>query len=471
MSLRDRLKRVLKTKPYKFQLKGIRFLKRTKGRALIGDDMGLGKTIQVLGWLAVNPSKRPAIIITPSNAKYNWADQISQHTWMDYEVLHGRSPFPLSASIVIINYDIVSYWKQALMEIRPHVVVLDECHYVKTRGAKRTKACREISRKAKCVIPMSGTPIINRPIEFFPVLNMVNSKDFSSFWRYAFRYCNPKKGWQGRGWDFTGASNLDELRRRIQPFFIRRMKTEVLKELPEKRRTMLPVEISNLREYQQAKMDFLDWYRSKAGSKAAKRARKAEALVKLGQLKQLVAKGKIKRAYEWIDDFLFSTGEKLVVFVYHRDIFATLVERYKKFAAVGGKAGKERQQQVKRFQTSPKCRLFIGSIKADKESITLTAASTVLFLELGWTPSEHDQAEDRVNRIGQQDNKVNAYYILGKNTIDQHVWDVIEEKRKVIGKIMDGEAQGHFQTDVNDIIQLLKGRGNDKGKRARKRPH
>jgi len=460
MSLRERLKRALKTKPYKFQLKGMRFLKRTKGRAIIGDDMGLGKTIQVLGWLAVNPSKRPAIIVTPSNAKYNWADQIEQHTRMDYEVLHGRRPFPLSKSIVIINYDIVSYWKKDLMAMRPHVLVLDECHYVKNRGAKRTKACREISRKAKCVIPMSGTPIINRPIEFFPVLNMVSSKEFSSFWKYAFRYCNPKRGFQGRGWDFSGASNLDELRERIQPIFIRRMKREVLTQLPEKRRTMLPVEISNAREYQSATLDFLKWYRAAAGSKAAKRARKAEALVKLGQLKQLVARGKIERAYEWIDDFLSGTGEKLVVFVYHRDIFNLLVKRYRKYAAVGGKAGKERQQQVKRFQTSSKCRLFIGTIKADKESITLTASSTVLFLELGWTPSEHDQAEDRVNRIGQQDNKVNAYYILGKNTIDQYVWDVIEKKRKVIGKIMDGKSQKHYQADITDIIKLLKGRRN-----------
>jgi len=235
------------------------------------------------------------------------------------------------------------------------------------------------------------------------------------------------------------------------------MKKEVLTQLPEKRRTILPIEISNSEEYRKATIHFLQWYRQKAGDKKAEKAKKAQALVKLGQLKQLVAKGKIKKAFEWIDDFLFNTEEKLVVYVYHRDIFNTLTNKYKNISAIGGKAGKERQKQVKKFQTNSKYRLFIGTIKADKESITLTASSTVLFLELGWTPSEHNQAEDRVNRIGQTDNKINVYYILGKNTVDQYIWDIIEKKRKVIGKIMDGKSQKYFNTDISEIIQLMKG--------------
>jgi len=455
MSLIKRLKKVLKTKPMKFQLGGMRFIKRTKGRGIIGDDMGVGKTLQFLGWLAVNPSKRPTIIVTPANAKYNWADQIEEHTYMKYEVLSGRTPYPVTEDIIIINYDIVAYWVKELIKINPKVLALDEEHYCKNRGSKRTKACRQLSRKVKCIIPMSGTPIINRPVEFFPVLNMVAPEEFSSFWKYAFRYCNPKKGFQGRGWDFTGSSRLNELRERIKPYFLRRTKEEVLPQLPKKRRIILPVDISNPKEYKKATLDFLQWYREKAGNKKAQRAKKAQALVKIGQLKQLVAKGKIEKGCKWIDDFLFTTNEKLVVFVYHREIFNILIKKYKKIAAVGGKAGKERQQQVKKFQTNSKCRLFIGTIKADKESITLTASSTVLFLELGWTPSEHDQAEDRVNRIGQKDNKVKAYYILGKNTVDQYVWEIIEKKRKVIDKILTGKTQKQKPLS-NNVMELLR---------------
>lgn len=457
--------------PFPFQRKGIRFIKKNKGRALIADDMGLGKTIQVLGWLAVNPNKRPVVIITPSNAKYNWADQIKEHTKMKCQVLSGRIPYPITESIVIINYDILTYtkkikgikreaektWKNELIKFKPKVLVIDECHYVKNRGADRTKACKKISKNIPHFLPLSGTPILNRPVEFFPVLNMIQPKEFSSFWRYAFRYCEPKRGFKGRGWDFTGASHLDELHERIHCFFLRRMKNEVLKQLPKKQRTILTIDISNAEEYQKAKIFFLQWYREIAGKASAKRAKKAQALVKIGQLKQLVAEGKINAACQWIDDFLFSTQEKLVVFVYHRKIFDLLIKKYKRISAIGGKAGKERQHQVKKFQTNPKCRIFIGTIKADKESITLTASSTVLFLELGWTPSEHDQAEDRVNRIGQKDNKINAYYLLGRNTIDQYVWDIIEKKRIVINKIIDGDTKSNTKINIFKIVQLLKG--------------
>ncbi|MHA1344946.1 MAG: DEAD/DEAH box helicase [Candidatus Heimdallarchaeaceae archaeon] len=458
MSLKKRIKKVIKSKFLPFQIGGMWFFKKTKGRGILGDDMGVGKTIQFLGWAAVNPSKRPIIVVVPASAKYNWEDQIQEHTYMKCQVLSGRTPYPITENLIIINYDIITYWIKELLKIKPHVIVFDESHYLKTRTALRTKACREIARKVKCIIPMSGTPIINRPIEFFPVLNMVAPKEFSSFWKYAFRYCNPKKGWQGKGWDFTGASHLDELRERIKPYFLRRTKKEVLPQLPKKRRTILPIDISNSKEYEKATLHFLQWYRKKAGTKKARRAKKAQALVKIGQLKQLVAEGKIKKACEWIDNFLYNTNEKLVVFVYHRNIFNTLIKKYKKIAAVGGKAGKERQNQVRLFQEEEWCRLFIASLKGDKEAITLTASSTVLFLELGWTPSEHDQAEDRVNRIGQKDNKIGIYYILGRNTIDQYVWNIIEKKRKVIDEIMNGKSQRHINTNVLEIVQLLKGK-------------
>ena len=463
MSLKSRLKRSLKTIPFHFQMDGIRFIKKGSGRVIVGDDMGVGKTLQVLGWLSVNPSKRPVVIVTPANAKFNWSDQIEKHTFLSCDVLSGRKTHPITEDIVVINYDIISYWQKRLIQLKPAVLVLDECHYLKNRKAQRTETCRSLSRVVKCVLPLSGTPIINRPVEFFPVLNMIQPKEFPNFWKFAFRYCGAKRGF--RGWEFKGASHLDELRERILPFFLRRMKSEVLKELPEKRRTILPVEINNKNEYKKATLNFLNWYKDKAGTGAVKRARKAQAIVKLGQLKQLTAEGKLKQAFEWIDDFLFSTDEKLVVFVYHKSIFGGLSKQYKKISAVGGKSGKERQRQVEKFQTDPKCRLFIGSLAADKEAITLTASSTVFFLELGWTPAEHEQAEDRVNRIGQTDNKITVYYMIGRNTIDEYVWEIIEKKRKIINKIMTGKSHSDGGIDISNLISLLKGKKNGKGKK------
>lgn len=442
MAIKEALKEVLKTQPREFQIKGIEFLEASKGRALLGDDMGLGKTLQVLGYLALHPEIAPVIIVCPSSAKYEWQSQIEHHTKnLSCEVLSGRIPYQTKEKILVINYDILPYWEAYLLTLKPQALILDECHYVKNQRVKRTEASRRISKVCQVIIPLSGTPIINRPSEFFPVLNMIRPSEFGSFWNYAFRYCAPKRAFRGQGWDFSGSQRPEELHRRVSPFMIRRMKEEVLTELPPKQRIPIFIDLSNRKEYVQARDEFLTWYRKEKGEEKAEKAEKAEAFVRLGQLRKVVAEGKLKAAKEWIQDYLDSTDGKIVVFAYHRAIFENLVEEYKKICACGGGAGEARHEEVKRFQTDPKCRVFIGSIKADKEAITLTAANTVVFIEQGWTPGEHDQAEDRINRIGQQADSITAYYFLGKDSIDEYLWDLIEKKREIITKILDGEEK------------------------------
>jgi len=441
----------------KHQFRGIRFIEKMKGVCLIGDDMGVGKTLEVLGWMAIHSAEiTPTIICCPANAKYVWEGQIQEHTYMDCQVLSGKKPYTITSNIVIINYDILPYWEKQLLELRAKLLVIDECQYIKTRKIRRTKICKMISRKAKFRIPMSGTPIISRPIEFFSALNIVQPKEFGSFWKYAFRYCGPKKGFQGRGWDFSGATRIPELHKRVSSVMIRRMKKDVLKYLPPKRRIPIIVDLDNHREYQSAKHNFLSWYEKEYGSKKAKKAKKGLSFVRLGQLRRLAAKGKFKAACQWIDDFLEETNEKLVVFCYHREILEQLKERYANIAAIGGKSGRKRDLEVKRFQKDKKVRLFLGTIRADKEAITLTAASTTFFIEQGWTPGEHDQAEDRVNRIGQAALKITAYYLLAKNTIDEYVWNLIEDKRKLIARIMDGETVAEKLKERISLVSLIK---------------
>ena len=442
MTLKERLTTVLKTVPREFQVKGIEFLEAQKGRALLGDDMGLGKTLQVLGYLALHPEIAPVVIVCPSSAKYEWQSQIENHTKnLSCEILNGRKPYPVKERILVINYDILPYWEAYLLTLKPQALILDECHYVKNQRVKRTEASRRISKVCQVIIPLSGTPIINRPSEFFPVLNMIRPSEFGSFWNYAFRYCAPKRAFRGQGWDFSGSQRPEELHRRVSPFMIRRRKEEVLKELPPKQRIPIQIDLSNRKEYLLARDEFLTWYRAEKGEEKAEKAEKAEAFVRLGQLRKVVAEGKLKAAKEWIQDYLDSTDGKLVVFAYHRAIFQNLVESFAKICACGGGAGEARHEEVKRFQTDPKCRVFIGSIKADKEAITLTAANTVVFIEQGWTPGEHDQAEDRINRIGQKADSITAYYFLGKDSIDEYLWDLIEKKREIITKILDGEEK------------------------------
>lgn len=416
--------------------------------------MGLGKTLQVLGWLGLNPKARPAVVVCPAVAKYVWQDQIHQHTHMGCQILHGRSPFPtIGSRILIVNYEIVHYWEEALLALRPKVLILDESHFVKTRGIKRTKTCKRLASVAKHVIGMSGTPIINRPVEFFPILNMVRPTEFKSFWKFAFRYCDPKRAWQGHGWNFNGAGHMEELHERTKPFLIRRRKKNVLKELPDKRRSIIPVDIKR-KEYDRARDDFLNWVEDVRGAKAREQAAKAQALVKIGQLKRLAALGKLAAAEQWIQDFLETTNEKLVVFCHHREVFQELYNRFKKIAARGG-GSMDRAQQIERFQKKKACHLFLGTTKADGTAITLTKSSTVLFLELGWTHGEHEQAEDRVHRIGQTE-AVQIYYMLARDTIDLYVWEIIEKKKKVVEKILDGKAVLDSGLSFKQIIQMVR---------------
>jgi SWI/SNF-related matrix-associated actin-dependent regulator 1 of chromatin subfamily A len=452
MTLKERLTTVLKTVPRDFQIKGIEFLEATRGRALLGDDMGLGKTLQVLGYLALHPEITPVIIVCPSNSKYEWLKQIEQHTKsLRAEVVSGRKPYPTSAPIIIINYDILTYWADHLIALTPAGIVMDECHYVKDLRAARTIACQQLSAACKVVLPLSGTPIINRPSEFFPVLNMIQPQKFSSFWRYAFRYCSPKRAFRRKGWDFSGSANTQELHNKVAPIMLRRMKSEVLTELPPKQRIPIFIEISNRREYEKARDIFLAWYKENYGVVKAAKAAKAEGFVRLGKLRQLVAKGKIKAVETWINDYLESTDGKLVVFACHRAIFDHFATAYKDICACGGGASEQRHQEIVRFQNDPKCRLFVGTIKADNQAITLTAANAVLFIEQGWTPGEHDQAEDRINRIGQKADSITAYYFLGQDSVDEYIWKLIEQKREIITKILDGEEKW---TKLNNRVKL-----------------
>lgn len=495
MGITSRLREALYCTPYRFQVRGIRFLEAHGGRALICDDMGLGKTLQTIAWAAMHPEARPMLVICPASVKYSWQRELMIHAKLESYVCEGLIPteaelkkgmrermgkirsrrmHPKAKSkairdlkrsielrrnvakrsirkarkcgILIINYEILLSWLPALQDMDPQIVVMDECQYVKNMKAKRTKACREVARSSPHVIGLSGTPISGRPAEFFPILQMVRPTEFPSFWKFAFEFCDPSKNkWSG-GWDFSGASNLDALHKRLQSIMIRRMKRDVLKELPDKIRTVTPIEITNRAEYDAAEENFLQWLRENRGRKAVKRAMKAQAIVKLGALKLLSAQGKMPMAKQWVNDWLADSAEdeKIIIFAFHRAIMKQLREAFPQAALVDGSvAGRTRQAEVDRFQTDPECRVFLGHLKAAGTGLTLTAAANVLFLEVGWTPAEHDQAEDRALRIGQTKN-VSVYYLVGRNTVEQKILEIIEEKDGICSKILDGKDRGRL---------------------------
>lgn len=430
----------LKRQLFPYQLEGVQFIESRNGRALVGDEMGLGKTAQALSWLQLHPEARPAIIVCPASLKLNWAREAEM--WMSspkYQVINGRpNGTPLTGEIIIINYDICSDWMERLVAYKPKVVVTDECHYYKNSKAIRTKAIKTLAKGVPHFIALSGTPIVNRPNEMFNAISCVQPKLFPSYFKFAQRYCGAVHN--GFGWDFGGASNTEELHRILtDTVMIRRKKADVLKDLPPKMRNVVPMELDNQKDYSRAEADFIRWLREEFGKAKADAAKRAEALVRIESLKQLAVAGKMREATEWIQDFL-ETGEKLVVFAVHKNVIDSVMKAFPGAVKVDGSCSQEeRQKAVDRFQNDPTCRLFVGNIKAAGVGLTLTKSSNTCFLELGWTPGDHDQAEDRVHRIGQESDSVNAWYLLASSTIEEEIAKLIDRKRAVLAKVLDGE--------------------------------
>lgn len=440
---------------YQFQREGLAELVRLDGRALLADEMGLGKTIQAIAYMALHKDQRPAVVVVPASLKLNWQREINR--WMPGEnanIVSGKGG-RLVGNIDIINYDILGDHAETIRKIDPKLVVIDECHYTKNLKAQRTKAVRDICKGVKHIIALSGTPIVNRPVEFYNVLSLLSPQMFPSFQRFANEFCAPV--WNGFGMDYKGASNTEKLNEVLKKsFMIRRLKKDVLKDLPAKTRSVVPLDIANRAQYDAASADFIAWLESIGEDEKAQKAARAEAITRTNALKQLVAKGKMAAAMEWIENFI--DEEKLVVFCVHHETIDRLMEKFGDRAVkLDGRDGAaEKQHAVDEFQNNANVKLFVGNVKAAGVGWTLTAASCTAFVELGWTPGDHDQAEDRVHRIGQMADSVTAYYLLGADTIEEDIATLIDKKRKVLDAVLDG----HVTEEEAMIAELMKRLGN-----------
>jgi hypothetical protein len=434
-----------------------------------------GKTIEALATLQAKQAF-PAIIICPASLKLNWAKEIRQ--WLpgrSYAVWNGKQQ--AGSDIVIINYDIVKKHGEKLAALGAKAVVLDESHYCKNGKALRTKAVAALAKNIPLKLALTGTPVLNRPSELISQLDILGRlDDMGGFWPFAKRYCDAFKGeW---GWDFSGADNLEELNEKLRAScMVRRLKKDVLSELPAKQRTEIPLEITNRREYDKAERELIAWLRQDAvedkaflaslkglseeekkrdrhakADSAEMAARRAEQLVKIEALKQLAWKGKMAGAISWVTDTLES--EKLVLFCWHKEAVAALQEEFKCPVITGEVSIEERQRAVEKFQSDETCRLIVLNIRAGGVGLTLTAASNVAFLEMGWTPADHDQAEDRCHRMGQTDH-VTAWYLIGERTIDERIMALVNEKRAIVEQATDGTGEGGSVSVLKELVRDL----------------
>ncbi len=439
-----------------FQRAGVRYALERR-RTFIADEQGLGKTVQALATLEADEAF-PAVVVCPASMKLTW-ERESRH-WLparSVAVLDGRTASSWtaaieSAEIVVLNYDILEAHAGKLLARTPRALVLDESHYVKNPRARRTKVAIELAERLPADalrLGLTGTPILNRPEELVSQLRVLGRlREFGSGARLSRR--------------FRSAGSDDRLHWNLRAHcYVRRTKQQVLPQLPSKRQDTVPVLLSNERDYRLAEADVISWLQTlpldlrTLDAKIAA-ALRAEQLVRLNNLRQLAAKGKLPTALAWIADFLES-GEPLVVFAEHIATQKAVVERFPDSVHIlGADSTHARQRAVDAFQREDGPQLIVCSMKAASQGITLTRASNVAFLELDWTPARHDQAEDRLHRIG-QDSAVTAWYLLAPDTIDETMAELLQRKRSLIDAVTDGQIRDETKL-VDAVVQELRGR-------------
>lgn len=389
--------------------------------------------------------------------KYTWQAEADLHFGLHAAVIEGNRPQKikrLPADIVVINYDILSSWLPVLLDAGIRILILDEIHYVKNPTAKRTKACMLLSENVDSIVGLSGTPILNWPVELWAPLQMIKPELFPSFSKFAWRYTKPKHTpW---GWTFTGARKTKELNRiLLENVMIRRLKKDVLPELPDKIQKVISFRLSSksYKEYTEAEKHFLRWLRKISPAKAHK-AKKSQALTKIGYLLRLVAQLKMEQTIQWLKDFAEAhPDEKLIGLTMNTFVIDRLKKEFPDCVIVDGRVtGRDRTESVRKFQTNKKVKWFWGNWKAAGVGITLTAAHHLVSLDFPWTPGDLEQGIARPHRIGQEKD-VMIYFLSTLNTIEEKLMKTLHKKSSVIAAVIDGRRDS-MEFDLFD--ELLK---------------
>lgn len=445
-------------------------------RVLIGDQQGLGKTIEAIGLINyTNPDS--ILIVCPASLKINWYKELLRWLVEDYTIEMVKSNVPIWGSdIAIVNYDILGGKVAGKVVTRDDLlrkydmIVVDECHYVKNGKAIRTKALRNIiniQNHTSRIIMMSGTPFVNKPIELFPILQMLKSSLASNWATYTKRYCGAYRDkW---GWKTSGASNLDELQSKLRStIMIRRVKDDVLTELPPKRIQVISLEGDSANEEEwwneyedrkaklMAEVEIAKTISKDAYNEAIRKLRYETkvAFSEMSKIRHDSALRKLDKCIEYIDDLMESV-DKILVFFHHQDVMKILYDRLSKYGVVkldGTDSPEEKDESVVRLQTDPNTRVFLGSIRAAGTGLTLTAAYNLIFVEFDWAPGIMDQCIDRSHRYGQM-HPVLAQYLMVDGTIDSKMLQISNEKQTIFDQVMNDDFTVS-EIEIPDSIEM-----------------
>lgn len=468
----------LKLKLFPFQETGVAYALQRK-RLIIGDQMGLGKTAQAIATITA-ANAFPCLIICPASLKLNW--QREWHMWTDKKAMiladKNKDTWPMFAQlngnifsgaimnhVFIVNFEsLKKYFVSSIdkpegvplrlnhIKFKSNInifksVIIDESHRCKELKTLQTKLTKGITHGKEWILALTGTPVVNKPKDLISQLGIIDHLDtLGGYKNFTQRYCE----------DENDKEVLKELHYNLSMnCFYRRDKSEVLKDLPAKVRQVVLCDITTKKEYKDALAD-LEIYLKKykhATDEQVTRSMRGEVMVRIGVLKNISARGKINDVVEFVND-LIESGEKLVLFTHLHDVQNNLKTHFPDALTILGEDdGTTRQRNIDQFQKNPDKKLIICSIKAAGVGITLTAASRVAFVELPWHPADSEQCEDRCHRIGQIDS-VQCTYFLGKSTIDEWIYQIIDDKRAIANTITGSRDQIE-ESVIDGIINLF----------------
>jgi SWI/SNF-related matrix-associated actin-dependent regulator 1 of chromatin subfamily A len=458
--------------PYEHQKNGIKFLLANDG-CLLADDMGLGKTYQSI-IAALESGAERILIVCPTSVKINWEREINYFQCYDTSIIEGKKWN--QAKFTIINYDIlknfhaipgvtdkslkeedICFDAQLLVQGQFDLCIIDEAHKLKDpksiRGAIMKDLC--VKYDIEKVWLLSGTPVANRPKDYYNLLKLIKAPIADNYKFYMQRYCGGKlittkhknaRGNNKKVWIDTGATNLEELALKTRHLYLRRLKTEI-GDMPEK--TIVPTYHKfNKRQWRDYENLWEEYLEERAKNK--RKGTPDRALVELGLLRKFVAMEAIAETIDMAENII-EEGHKVIIFCNFTDELMELQRHFKNRCVIhyGEMSDNEKQKSIDRFQENKNVDVFIGNIISAGVGITLTEATHVIFNSFDWVPGNNEQAEDRAYRLGQTNN-VTVYYQLFEDTISIGMWNTLQRKQDIIDTIM-----GQKEIDEEAAIEIM----------------
>lgn len=420
---------------------------------ILADDMGLGKTTSTI-IAALETGVKKILIVCPASLKINWQREIENYTDRSTHIVDGKKWE--DADFMIINYDILKNFhdlkkvkESVILNYGFDLVVVDEAHFIQNKQAQRTKIANDICKKVGRVWLLTGTPMTSRPINYYNLLDLVDSPVAYNWMAYAIRYC---EGYQfnvgnRKVWNLNGAANLEELRDRTKSHVLRRLKEDIL-DLPDKIITPVFLRLKS-KQYEALMGEYFDWYEKSEESSSL-----TVQFSKLMKVRQIIAEEKIENTIE-VAENIIEQGKKVIIFTNFTDTLNKIADHFGKQAVrLDGSTSKpQRQYAVDQFQENEKIKVFVGNLKAAGVGLTLTAGEAVIMNDLSFVPSDHSQAEDRAYRYGQKSN-VSVYYPIFENTIEGIIYDILANKKNIFETVMGDNL------DKADVVEEMMNRIN-----------